>query len=253
MAAGLLKYYTYCNVLRVDWGRGSFPSRDLAFANTKVVGGEIAFFINTLIKEFNFTASQAHCIGHSLGSYVCGFCGQGVENLGWITALDISDRGNLTNDQKLDPSDARFVDCIHTDIRRTGLFKNLGNPNPHGHIDIYPNGGYGQPKCEFSLLKALIPDFKNLLDPVVNQAYCNHFRAIHYYNESIWNPSCEWKAYECSDYETFLQPDQCKSCGADNTKCAFLGLRAIEYPDKSRKNVKFYMKTKDQPPFCPQP
>jgi hypothetical protein len=63
----------------------------------------------------------------------------------------------------LDPTDALFVDVIHTDGAHNlllGLGKNhfhfniehSRSPSPGtlqrmGHIDFYPNGGYDQPNC----------------------------------------------------------------------------------------------------------
>ena len=49
-------------------------------------------------------------------------------------------------DNRLDTTDADFVDVIHTDSGNlTGL--ELGFFAPIGHIDFYPNGGTDQPGC----------------------------------------------------------------------------------------------------------
>ena len=42
---------------------------------------------------------------------------------------------------RLDPTDAQFVDAIHTDANRWGMFQ------ASGHIDFYPNGGLDQVGC----------------------------------------------------------------------------------------------------------
>lgn len=42
---------------------------------------------------------------------------------------------------RLDVTDAKFVDVIHTNGDKNGLFKSLG------HIDFFPNGGKVQPNC----------------------------------------------------------------------------------------------------------
>lgn len=43
--------------------------------------------------------------------------------------------------QKLDATDAHFVDVIHTNA---GYF---GKIEPSGHLDFYINGGQSQPAC----------------------------------------------------------------------------------------------------------
>lgn len=42
---------------------------------------------------------------------------------------------------RLDVTDAKFVDVIHTNGDQNGLFKSLGD------IDFFPNGGKVQPNC----------------------------------------------------------------------------------------------------------
>lgn len=44
---------------------------------------------------------------------------------------------------RIDRTDAKFVDIIHTDTNSFGLGGILG------HIDFYPNGGRSQPNCSY--------------------------------------------------------------------------------------------------------
>ena len=48
---------------------------------------------------------------------------------------------------RLDPSDAMFVDAIHSDVGNGALDISLGLQRPCGHVDFYPNGGKQQPGC----------------------------------------------------------------------------------------------------------
>lgn len=73
-------------------------------------------------------------IGHSLGAHACGFAGK-VTKLKRISALDaagLSFKGESFQN-RLDKSDADFVDVIHTD----GL---IGLQEAIGHQDFYPSG-----------------------------------------------------------------------------------------------------------------
>lgn len=48
--------------------------------------------------------------------------------------------------RRLNKTDARFVDVIHTNAR-FGLNNAVGLETPLGHADFYPNGGSYQPGC----------------------------------------------------------------------------------------------------------
>ena len=88
---------------------------------------------------------DVHVLGASLGGQVAGFLGFYTNGqLGRITGMDPS--GPLfhvvsTND-RLDKSDAQFVDIIHT------AGKWVGNDDLQGHVDFFPNSGRApQPGC----------------------------------------------------------------------------------------------------------
>ena len=52
---------------------------------------------------------------------------------------------NVDLEDRLDQSDADYVDVIHTDAGGFGSFQNVG------HIDFFPNGGSKQPGCRFNI------------------------------------------------------------------------------------------------------
>lgn len=55
-------------------------------------------------------------------------------------------------DVRLDPSDADFVDVIHTDAGHVLLLK-FGTTTKSGHLDFWPNGGKKQRACTLKRMK----------------------------------------------------------------------------------------------------
>ena len=88
---------------------------------------------------------NVHVLGASLGGQLAGFIGHFTGGkVGRITGMDPS--GPLFHivnaSERLDKSDAQFVDIIHTAGRW------VGNDDTIGHIDFYPNSGRSpQPGC----------------------------------------------------------------------------------------------------------
>jgi hypothetical protein len=54
-----------------------------------------------------------------LGAHTVGYAGEGIEGLGRITGLDPAEPyfAEMPSHVRLDPTDAKFVDAIHTDTR----------------------------------------------------------------------------------------------------------------------------------------
>lgn len=102
--------------------------------------------VELLCEAANATVGSFHLLGHSLGGHVVSFAGKYLKGaVGRITGLDPagpSFQGYPAN-ARLDSSDALFVDVIHTDSNRLGMWQTVG------HVDFYPNGGVAeQPGCD---------------------------------------------------------------------------------------------------------
>ena len=54
---------------------------------------------------------------------------------------------------RLDPSDAEYVDVIHTDMHTSSGFVGFGMRDEAGHADFFPNGGIDQRDCLRHLVK----------------------------------------------------------------------------------------------------
>ena len=80
--------YDY-NVIIVGWFRGAlelwYPQ---AASNTRVVGRQIGNVARNLVENGGAKASNVWCVGHSLGSHVCGHAGTSFK-IGRITGMDI--------------------------------------------------------------------------------------------------------------------------------------------------------------------
>ncbi|GAB0095669.1 inactive pancreatic lipase-related protein 1 [Sergentomyia squamirostris] len=178
------------NIITVDY-------RDIAANNfyfapafqIRQVGKYIAELIDYLVTFRNANTSDFHIIGHSLGSHLAGYIGAFTTTgkVGRISGLDPAILGFEWSgpDSRLDPSDAQFVDVIHTAAGSCGF------RDPIGHVDFYPNGGIVQPGCG-----------NNILD----QLACSHGRAHHLFAESILTslfysyPGSSWAAFVRGEY-----------------------------------------------------
>ncbi|CAH1990234.1 unnamed protein product [Acanthoscelides obtectus] len=171
------------NIFTVDWSPlAQGPCYPGALWNIRHVGKCSAQLVER-IREFG--AEDIHVIGFSLGAHVANFLAISLRPylLPRITGLDPALPGFVTanTDEKLDKSDAHFVDVYHTNAFMQG------KAEESGHVDFYVNGGVLQPGCWAE------PRF----------FACNHHRAPIYFAESINTHKGFW-GWPCPSYLTFI-------------------------------------------------
>ncbi|XP_077987391.1 pancreatic lipase-related protein 2-like [Glandiceps talaboti] len=209
------------NIIAVDWFGGAFAAYPQAVSNTQLVGAEVdAFirFLDDLLGEY--LPSKVHLIGHSLGAQCSGHAGERSPDIGRITGLDPAKNSFEDEDPlvRLDPTDAVFVDVLHTDTAGSGI------KMPCADADFYPNGGEMQPGCES--------------DSCDNG---NHGRAYEFFAESI-NSECKFSAYPCELDQWVTCPSCCNTC---EPVCSRMGYHAL-----SEEKGIFYLETNAEFPFC---
>ncbi|XP_016388956.1 phospholipase A1 member A-like isoform X1 [Sinocyclocheilus rhinocerous] len=230
------------NVLVVDWVYGASFAYNLVVENYKEVAVQISVLINQLTK-YGSTLESFHFIGVSLGAHVSGFVGTLFEGkLGRITGLDPAGPMFKSADpfDRLDSSDALFVEAIHTDSDYFGI------SIPVGHVDFFLNGGMDQAGCARSRFASIFIYF-----PVYGYVICDHMRALHVYMSAL-NSSCSLIGFPCSSYEEFLA-GKCITCqGPFNGTCPQIGLlknsgiTANPLPNQE----KVYLLTTATAPYC---
>uniref|UniRef100_A0A8C1VUJ3 Lipase, member Ia n=1 Tax=Cyprinus carpio TaxID=7962 RepID=A0A8C1VUJ3_CYPCA len=224
------------NVIVVDWNRGATNINYWKVVdNTRKVAANLTDLIQKM--EVNgANLSSIHLIGVSLGAHISGFTGANFNGrIGRITALDPA--GPEFNGQppskRLDPSDAQFVEALHTDMDALGYRDLLG------HIDYYANGGADQPGCPRTIFSGS-QYFK-----------CDHQRSVLLYMSSL-NGSCPITAYPCDSY-TLFQDGECMDCGRFAPDgCPDFGYDAVRWGVTvlQRGQTRTYFQTNKADPFC---
>lgn len=234
------------NVIITGWGDGAtFPYYNNASTNIRLVGKELSLIVNIIRHHFyreDPESFRIHCIGHSLGAHLCGHAGNNSPlPFDRITGLDPANQFFEGCDERvrLDKSDAKFVDAIHTSSGNllTGSF---GIIMPVGHIDFYVNGGNFQPGCP-PVTSIIGSVFTGSFDPS-SSVGCSHNRVMKYWTESI-KTRCSFQAFKCDSFEKY-QDGECASC-ADNN-CSILGF----YADGFKGNGSYYLATAGESPYC---
>ncbi|KAM7354729.1 pancreatic lipase-related protein 2 isoform 2-T4 [Cochliomyia hominivorax] len=173
------------NIFYVDWSKLSpGPCYMSAVHNTKHAGACVAQLVERIL---DLGSSDIHVIGFSLGAQLTNYIAKnlGTFQLPRITGLDPAMPlfATASERDKLDASDAAYVDVIHTNAMVQGKLERCG------HADFYMNGGIVQPGCAKN----------NPLNPFA----CSHQRATAYFLESIRSPKGFW-GWACSSYIAYL-------------------------------------------------
>ncbi|XP_029934664.1 lipase member H [Myripristis murdjan] len=203
------------NVIVVDWNRGAANLNYFtAVANTRQAAYNLTSFIMTMQEE-GASLSSVHLIGVSLGAHLAGFVGANLKGrIGRITGLDPAGPmfTGATPEDRLDPTDAMFVDVLHTDMNSFGL------RGAHGHIDYYANGGADQPGCPKTIF--------------AGKSYfvCDHQRSVFLFLCAL-NRTCSLTGYPCTSYSDFLD-GRCLQCEAFKpAPCPVLGYDVSRWRD----------------------
>ena len=204
------------NVILVDWsqhaaievspsyegvweGYGSLMGYIAGARKSLIVGTYVGKCLASLKTRFDIPAEKFHMAGHSLGGQMLGAVGRAFEEktgekIGRLTGLDPAgpgfNPGKTTGAApdlyaaRLSKNDAQFVDIIHSNSDFEPAIINtddptkffLGQHQPMGHMDFYPNGGQIQPGCNVGTTN----------DCMIG---CSHDRAFTYFVKSISSPS----------------------------------------------------------------
>uniref|UniRef100_A0A8C5QJ46 Triacylglycerol lipase n=1 Tax=Leptobrachium leishanense TaxID=445787 RepID=A0A8C5QJ46_9ANUR len=228
------------NCIAVDWSGGSRTQYTQAANNIRVVGAEIAYFLDILQTNFGYAPSNVHLIGHSLGAHTAGEAGTRKRGIARITGLDPAEPyfQNTPVAVRLDLSDATLVDVIHTDAGPLVPNLGFGMSQVIGHLDFFPNGGIKMPGCQQNIE---IPNVsvEDIWSGVVHFVTCNHNRATQYYTDSI-GQSTIFTSYPCRDYSTY-QAGSCRTC--PSAGCPKMGHYADQYRGVTSASQVFYLNT----------
>ncbi|XKL62611.1 hypothetical protein PGB90_002444 [Kerria lacca] len=254
------------NVILIDWGNGSLPPYTQAVANIRLVGRITALLIYTLKILTRTNTENVHLIGHSLGAHLSGYVGYTLKHdfncsVGRITGMDPAQPHFSRTDPvvRLDISDAKFVDIIHTNAKPF-INGGFGIEEPIGHLDFYPNNGDNQPGCNDGMMRYVKNENQSVYQGLRRFFSCDHIRSHEFFLESITPNSCAFPSVQCDSWENFIE-GRCFPCKSEQNSngffCGNMGLHAINewgnFDDTRKKggsSTKLYTITNNNIPFC---
>ncbi|XP_053129071.1 hepatic triacylglycerol lipase isoform X2 [Hemicordylus capensis] len=246
LAEALKSQLSQTNVIIADWLALAHAHYPIAVQNTRDVGQGIALFLEWLEESVQFSRSNAHLIGYSLGAHVSGFAGSyisGAKKIGRITGLDPAGPlfEGMSPTDRLSPDDADFVDAIHT-FTQQQMGLSVGIKQPVAHFDFYPNGGTFQPGCHIMHFYSHIVQYG--ITGLTQTVKCSHERSVHLFIDSLPRKQQQIMGYWCKDMQTFDR-GQCLHCKA--SRCNALGYHIRKTRVPSSRSL--FLKTRPQVPF----
>ncbi|KAL4716582.1 hypothetical protein ACJJTC_010246 [Scirpophaga incertulas] len=172
-----------CNVIVVDWSALANSAYTVAASGVPNVGQHLGNFLVWLTTNAGGNWNQLHIVGFSLGAHIAGNAGrQAGGRPVRVTGLDPAGPGWTSSSNALNSNAGQYVEAIHTDGGRLGIFNRVAN------ADFYPNGGRTpQPGCTLST--------------------CSHSRAYEFFASSV--RSNHLVGRQCSNHDQA----QNNSCG----------------------------------------
>ncbi|EAT36808.1 AAEL011144-PA [Aedes aegypti] len=231
------------SVLTIDWRRTSPLGNLQHVSDSRLVGAITAHMIHMIYTETGMqNLDKIHLLGHSLGAHLCGYVGYYLQKdfglrLGRITGMDPVVEMFADTDPmiRLDNSDAKFVDVIHT---HAIWYQSIG------HVDFYPTGGHPHLGCDESTHTTQLG------------LRCNYMSSPELYLNAIQR-RCSSVAIGCQSLEHFLAGD-CFECNEDGHYCIEFGPNAWNSYRGLIENgvmtvpgqVRAFMITADHSPYC---
>ncbi|XP_011684982.1 PREDICTED: pancreatic lipase-related protein 2-like [Wasmannia auropunctata] len=242
------------NVIILDWTKGAGTTYGAAVANSELVGRQLALVLLDAV-NLGVDPADIHVVGFSLGAHVAGCASEVLKRksllVGRITGLDPASpffRHHLFREKsrKLDATDARLVDVIHTDGSQD-FMDGFGLLKPIGHIDFFPNGGREQPGCTDIKNSVVVSHLKE--DVLDKNIACSHLRAFQLYVESIRSQSekCKFIAWPCSQGAISYAKGMCFPMESTNWN------QEMGYAANRGALGIYYLATKAETPFCGEP